>query len=136
RRRDEHSNTPRDASAWAPFYEMPWARSGEGTANDGLSRFDLARYNAWYFERQREFARLCEERGLVLYHHLYNTHNVLEIGPHWVDYPWRPANNINDTGLPEPPPFEPGNHLHVANQFYDVQNEKLRPLHRAYILHV
>jgi hypothetical protein len=52
-----------------------------------------------------------------------------------VDYPWRPANNINTTGLPEPPPIEPGNHIHVANQVYDVANPVRRALHRAFILH-
>jgi hypothetical protein len=136
RRRDEHSTASRaDGNVWAPFYEMPWERSGTGTAADGLSRFDLARFNPWYFERIREFARLCDENGLVLYHNLYNTHNVLEIPPHWVDYPWRPANNINDTGLPEPPPIEPGDHIHVANQVYDVSNPVRRALHRAFILH-
>jgi hypothetical protein len=136
RRRDEHSTASRaDGNVWAPFYEMPWDRSGIGTAADGLSRFDLTRFNPWYFERIREFARLSDENGLVLDHNLYNTHNVLEIPPHWVDYPWRPANNINDTGLPEPPPIEPGNRLHVANQVYDVSNPVRRALHRALILH-
>jgi hypothetical protein len=136
RRRDEHSTVSRtDGNVWAPFYEMPWDRSGTGTAADGLSRFDLTRFNPWYFERIREFARLCDEHGLVLYHNMYNTHNVLEIPPHWADYPWRPANNINDTGLPEPPPIEPGNRIHVANQVYDVGHPVRRALHRALILH-
>jgi hypothetical protein len=136
RRRDEHSTVMRpDGNVWAPFYEMPWARSGKGTASDGLSRFDLSRFNPWYYERLSEFARLCDQHGLVFYHNIYNTHNLLEIPPHWVDYPWRPANNINDTGLPEPPPIEPGNHIHVANQVYDVSNPARRALHRAFILH-
>jgi hypothetical protein len=136
RRRDEHSTNMRpDANVWAPFYEMPWARSGKGAASDGLSQFDLARFNPWYYERTREFAALCDRNGLVFYHNIYNTHNLLEIPPHWVDYPWRPANNINDTGLPEPPPIEPGNHIHVANQVYDATNPVRRELHRALILH-
>ncbi|MDR3699339.1 MAG: DUF6298 domain-containing protein [Candidatus Sulfopaludibacter sp.] len=136
RRRDEHSIISRpDANVWAPFYEMPWARSGQGTASDGLSKFDLTRFNAWYFARLLEFGRLSDQHGLVLYHNIYNTHNVLEIPPHWVDYPWRPANNINDTGLPEPPPIEAGNHIHVANQVYDIVNPTRRALHRALILH-
>ncbi len=136
RRRDEHSIISRpDVNVWAPFYEMPWARSGKGTAADGLSQFDLTRFNAWYYGRLLEFGKLCDQDGLVLYHNIYNTHNVLEIPPHWVDYPWRPANNINDTGLPEPPPIEPGNHIHVANQVYDVTNPTRRALHRALILH-
>jgi hypothetical protein len=136
RRRDEHSiNSRADANVWAPFYEMPWLRSGTGTASDGLSQFDLARFNPWYYTRLREFALLCDRSGLVFYHNLYNTHNTLEIPPHWVDYPWRPANNINSTGLPEPPPIEPGNHIHVANEVYDVANPVRRALHRAFILH-
>ena len=136
RRRDEHSVTaPRDANVWAPFYEMPWARSAEGTASDGLSKFDLAAFNPWYYERLRGFGELCGRNGLVFHHNLYNTHNLLEIPPHWVDYPWRPANNINNTGLPEPPPIEPDGHIHVANQVYDIRNPALRRLHRAFLLH-
>jgi hypothetical protein len=136
RRRDEHSVAARDdANVWAPFYEMPWARSGDGTAWDGLSKFDLAAFNPWYYERLREFGELCVRNGLVFHHNLYNTHNLLEIPPHWVDYPWRPANNVNNTGLPEPPPIEPGDRIHVANQVYDIGNPVLRRLHRAFLLH-
>jgi hypothetical protein len=136
RRRDEHSiNMRPDANVWAPFYEMAWARSGTGTASDGLSQFDLTKFNPWYYQRFKEFGQLIDTYGLVLYHNIYNTHNVLEIPPHWVDYPWRPANNINNTGLPEPPPIEPGDHIHVANEVYDVSNPVRRALHRTFILH-
>jgi hypothetical protein len=148
-RRDEHTVTrQQNGDVWAPFFEMPWARSGKGIAWDGLSRFDLGRYNPWYFERNREFARIAGEQGIIVYHNLYNTHDVLEIGPHWIDYPWRPANNINDTGLPEPPPFKGGytismdtvqptvTKLNVANEFYSVDYPPLRKLHHDYIFHV
>ena len=47
---------------------------------------------------------LGDECGLVLFHENYFQHNILEAGAHWADCPWRPANNVNDTGLPEPPP--------------------------------
>ena len=150
-RRDEHTVTRQtNADAWAPFYEMPWARTGKGAAWDGLSLFDLSRYNLWYFERQRAFARIAAANGLIVIHHLYNNHNVLEIGPHWIDYPWRPANNVNDTGLPEPPPFKPDTRdiapaaratvdmlrLDVGNQFYSAAYPPLRKLHHDYIFHV
>lgn len=136
RRRDAHLiDAQPDADVWAPFYEMPWARSGRGRAWDGLSRYDLTRFNPWYFGRTREFAEACERRGLVYYHSLYNTHNLLETAAHWVDFPWRPANNVNDTGLPEPPPLEARNTIHLANQFYDAADPRRRALHRAYILH-
>ncbi|HEX3878591.1 MAG TPA: DUF6298 domain-containing protein [Bryobacteraceae bacterium] len=136
RRRDEHSTNSRaDTNVWAPFYEMPWARSGKGTAADGLSQFDLTKFNLWYYSRLRAFEELMDRNGLVLYHNIYNTHNTLEIPPHWVDYPWRPANNINNTGLMEPPPIEPGNHIHVTSEVYDTSNPVRRALHRAMILH-
>ncbi len=136
RRRDDHSVEARpDGRVWAPFYEMPWARSGEGTAWDGLSRYDLTKFNPWYFERTREFARLCEQHGLVLHHHFYNTHHLLESPAHWVDFPWRPVNCINDTDLPDFPQTDAHNAIHVADLFYSVDHPGRRALHRAYIRH-
>ncbi|HEX2854124.1 MAG TPA: DUF6298 domain-containing protein [Opitutaceae bacterium] len=136
RRRDDHQVIARaDANVWAPFYELPWARSGEGAAWDGLSRYDLTKFNHWFFSRTREFAQLCDERGLLLFHNLYNTHNLLETQAHWVDFPWRPANAINEAGLPEPPPLDSRNAVHVANVFYNVEHAGRRALHRAYIFH-
>ena len=136
RRRDEHSVEAReDANVWAPFSEMPWARSGHGKAWDGLSKFDLSKYNPWYYSRLRQFARVAATNGLVLYHCMYNTHNVLEILPHYVDYPWRSVNNINNTGLPDLPPDESGNRMHLGNHFYSTDNPVLRQLHRNFILH-
>jgi len=135
-RRDAHTIERRaDGDVWAPFYEAPWARSGKGTAWDGLSKFDLTRYNPWYFQRERAFAIEASKAGLIVFYDLYNTHNVLEIGPHWIDYAWRPANNINDTGLPEPPPLKPHNRNDVGNEFFSTAYPPLRELHRAYILH-
>ncbi|HEX9199898.1 MAG TPA: DUF6298 domain-containing protein [Acidobacteriaceae bacterium] len=135
-RRDAHTVEQRsDGDVWAPFYEAPWARSGKGIAWDGLSKFDVSKYNPWYFEREREFAKNASEAGVMVFYDLYNTHNVLEIGPHWIDYAWRPANNINDTGLPEPPPLKPHGRNDVGNEFYSTEYAPLRELHRAYILH-
>ena len=134
-RRDAHNVERHDGDVWAPFYEMPWARSGQGQAWDGLSKFDLTRYNPWYFERHKEFAREAAAKGFIVIYELYNTHDVLEIQPHYIDFPWRPANNINDTGLQEPPPFEPHNTNNIGNQFFSANYAPLRALHRAYMLH-
>jgi hypothetical protein len=40
---------------------------------------------------------------------------------------------VNDTGLPEPPPFVGDKRIFMAANFYDVSNPKLRELHRGYI---
>ena len=134
RRRDDHQRVRRmNGDVWPPFYEQPFARSGKDLAWDGLSKYDLTKYNPWYFDRLRQFVRLGEEKGLVLLNHHYFQHNILEAGAHWADSPWRSANNINDTGFPEPPPYAGDKRIFLAEQFYDVTHPKRRELHRAFI---
>jgi hypothetical protein len=134
RRRDDHERTRRaNGDVWPPFYELPFARSGQSTAWDGLSRYDLTKYNPWYWRRLKDFADICDHRGLVLFHQNYFQHNILEAGAHWAYFPWRTANNINDTGFPEPPFYAGDKRIFLAEQFYDVTHPVRRPLHRAYI---
>ena len=133
RRRDDHQMIRRpDAEAFPPFFEQPFARSGQGRAWDGLSRYDLTKYNPWYFGRLREFAHEARLRGLVLLNEMYFQHNIIESGAHWVDCPWRPVNNLNDTGFTEPPPFN-GDTIKMADEFYNVTHPVRRGLHRAFI---
>ncbi len=134
RRRDDHERVRRmDGDVLPPFYEQPFARSGQGRAWDGLSLYDLTRYNPWYWSRLREFAEVCARRGLVLFHQNYFQHNILEAGAHWADFPWRSANNINNTGFPEPPPYAGDKRIFQAELFYDVTHPVRRELHRRYI---
>jgi hypothetical protein len=136
RRRDDHEMIRRvDGDVWPPFYEQPWARSGQGTAWDGLSKYDLTKFNPWYFGRLKQFAGLCDRKGLALIHEAYFQHNVLEAGAHWADFPWRPANCLQDTGFPEPPPYRNQKRIFMAEAFYDVTHAERRALHRAYIRH-
>ena len=134
RRRDDHTRVRRaDGNVLAPFYEQPFARSGEGKAWDGLSLYDLERPNPWYWSRLKKFADLAERDGLVLYQQHYFQHNILEAGAHWSDSPWRSANNINDTGFPEPPPYISDKRIFQAHLFYDVTHPQRRKLHRQFI---
>ena len=136
RRRDDHQMVRRiDGEVWAPFYEQPWARSGQGTAWDGLSRYDLTKFNPWYFARLKAFAEAAGRKGLILVQQMYFQHNVLEAGAHWADFPWRPANCLQDTGFAEPPPYVGGKRVFLANEFYDVTHPIRRDLHRRYIRH-
>ncbi len=133
RRRIDHQMIRRpDADVYPPFYEQPFARSGQGTAWDGMSRYDLTRYNPWYFSRLREFVAEARQQGLVLINEMYFQHNILESAAHWVDSPWRTTNNINGTDFIEPPPFT-GDTIKMADAFYDVAHPLRRALHRAYI---
>jgi hypothetical protein len=134
RRRDDHERTRRiDGNVLPPFYEQPFARSGQGTAWHGLSKYDLTKFNPWYWSRLREFTEICEARGLVLFHQNYFQHNILEAGAHWADSPWRSANNINNTGFPEPPPYAGDKRIFQAELFYDVTHPVRRKLHEGYI---
>jgi hypothetical protein len=136
RRRDDHQMVQRiDGAVWAPFYEQPWARSGRGRAWDGLSKYDLTKFNPWYFARLKEFAHRAEQKGLVLVQQMYFQHNLLEAGAHWVDFAWRPANCLQNTGFPEPPEFSAGKRVFVAEAFYDVTHPVRRDLHRRYVRH-
>ncbi|MGH7991325.1 MAG: DUF6298 domain-containing protein, partial [Limisphaerales bacterium] len=161
RRREDHERVRRmTGDVWAPFYEQPFARVGQcfqpvlengenknsqamsvspdsqnGLSHyawDGLSKYDLTKFNPWYWSRLKKFANICDERGLVLFNENYFQHNVLEDGAHWVDCPWRSQNNINNTGFQEPP-FEVEKRIEIAPQFYDVNNPVRRALHENYI---
>jgi hypothetical protein len=134
RRRDDHERIRRmDGDVWAPFYELPFARSGKDTAWDGLSKYDLTKYNQWYWGRLKRFAQLADQNGLVLVHQDYFQHNIIEAGAHYADFPWRPANNINQTGFPEPVPYAGDKRIFMAAQFYDTAHSIRRDLHRRYI---
>lgn len=131
RRRVDHdfygSPDQRDGEVWGPFMELPWARSGRGRAWDGLSKFDLERFNPWFFDRIARFADLAEQQGVVLYHKLYLQHWLLESRSHYVDFPWRPVNALQATGMP--------NEVPAAEVFWDVSDPVRRDLHRRYIRH-
>ncbi len=134
RRRDDHERIRRrDADVWAPFWEQPWANTGQGEAWNKLSLYDLTQNNTWYYDRLHRFAALAAPLGKLLYLEHYFQHNILEAGAHWVDSPWRPTNNVNETVFPEPVPFTGDKRIFVAEWFYDEQNAHMADLHRQYI---
>lgn len=136
RRRDDHQMVRRiDGQVWGPFYEQPWARSGQGLAWDGLSKYDLDRFNHWYFDRLQQFSQLATRKGLVLLEEMYFQHNILEAGAHWADFPWRSANCLQATGFTEPPVYVNKKRVFQADEFYDVSHSERRRLHEKYIRH-
>jgi hypothetical protein len=125
RRRDCHNIMRRCSEPVGPYYEQPWARSGTSGAWDGGNKYDLSKYNAWYFNRLNEMAGLCDAKGTILIHNYYLQHNLLESTSHYVDFPWRPVNCIQSTGMPDKIP--------AANVFYDISHTTRKDLHRTYI---
>ena len=145
RRRDDHERIRRkNGDAWAPFYEQPFARTGTSLTScplplaselawDGMSKYDLTTLNKWYFWRLQQFAKKTESIGILLKNQHYFQHNILEAGAHWVDCPWRTANNVNNTPFLEPVNFTGDKRIFTATLFYDTENPTLRELHRQYI---
>ena len=135
RRRDDHGRMMRaDAEVWGPFLEQPFARSGQGEAYDRLSRYDLDRWNLWYWSRIADFSRRADAAGLFLVSEHYLQHNIIEEGAHWADYPWRSANNVNELGFAEETYYQADKRVFMAEQYYDVEhNARLAAYHRSYI---
>ncbi|MEY2918578.1 MAG: hypothetical protein RIS73_2292, partial [Bacteroidota bacterium] len=100
---------------------------------DGLSKYDLTKYNLFYWSRLKQFANLADEKGLLLVHQNYFQHNIIEAGAHYADFPWRTANNINNTGFVEPVNYAGDKRIFYAEQFYDISNPVRRELHKKYI---
>ncbi|HTG57748.1 MAG TPA: DUF6298 domain-containing protein, partial [Niabella sp.] len=99
----------------------------------GLSKYDLTKYNDWYWTRLQGFASLATLNKLVLIHQNYFQHNIIEAGAHYADFPWRSANNINNTGFNEPVNYAGDKRIFYAGQFYDLSNPVRRKLHQLYI---
>ncbi|WP_207532651.1 DUF6298 domain-containing protein [Desertivirga arenae] len=134
RRRDDHARSRRaDADVWAPFYEQPFSRTGQAEAFDRLSKYDLTKWNPWYWSRLKQFATLADQNGLLFIQEHYLQHNIIEEGAHWADYPWRTANNINNTGFAENPAYAGDKRIYMAVEFYDTTNAVRKQLHRNYI---
>jgi hypothetical protein len=134
RRRDDHQRVRRmDGEVWPPFYELPYARCGRELAWDGLSKYDLTKFNLFYWSRLKQFADLADQNGLLLVHQNYFQHNIIEAGAHYADFPWRTANNINKTGFIEPVNYAGDKRIFYAEQFYDISNPVRRELHKKYI---
>jgi hypothetical protein len=63
----------------------------------------------------------------------YLQHNIIEEGAHWADYPWRTANNINNTGFAENTAYAGDKRVFMAVEFYDTTHPVRKQLHRNYI---
>lgn len=135
RRRDDHERIRRkDGDVWGPFLEQAFARyGGIETAWDGLSKYDLNKPNKWYWYRLKQFADKAEPSGRLMFAQHFFQHNIIEAGAHYVDSPWRTANNVNDMGLPEPVNFAGDKRIFYAEMFYDLTYPGRKAAFRNYI---
>jgi hypothetical protein len=89
----------------------------------------------FYWSRLQSFANEADANGLVLLQHHYFQHNIIEAGAHYADFPWRTANNINNTGFVEPVNYAGDKRIFYAEQFYDISHPVSQsiapPIHTA-----
>ena len=88
-----------DRNTLAPTPEasvLPWERvPDKGKAADGLSKFDLNRWNPRYFERLKEYVEKCGRHGVVCEIVLFcNPYDEQKFDL----FPCSPASNINGVG--------------------------------------
>ncbi len=81
------------------FGMNPFARTGPGTANDGLPKFDVTRFDEDYFRRMREGVQAAGARGMYVSVMLFNGFSIEKKGGvkanPWRFHPFNAANNVN-----------------------------------------
>ncbi len=80
---------------------QPWPRSGPGTAKDAKPRFDLAQFDAAYFDRLRERIIAAGNTGMYVSVMLFEGFSLhLTALPENVEgHPFHAANNVNNIGI-------------------------------------
>jgi hypothetical protein len=80
---------------------QPWARTGPGTATDGMPKFDLARLDGGFFERLRDRVIAAAERGVYVAVMLFEGWGLhLSPAPANIEgHPFHAANNVNGIGI-------------------------------------
>jgi hypothetical protein len=85
------------------FAPLPWARTGPGTANDGLPKFDLTAWNEAYFARLRQRLIAAGQRGIyaavMLFQGWSLAVNRRGLDP-WVVHPFNGENNVSGVDVP------------------------------------
>jgi len=77
---------------------MPYERPGPGLAADGLSKFDVTKFNQQYFDRLRSRVAAARDRGIYVGVMLFQGWSVwrYDTGRNaWAYHPFRAGNNVN-----------------------------------------
>jgi hypothetical protein len=112
------------------FTPQPYLRTGAGTANDGLPRFDLTQWNEAYFHRLRERIKLAASKGIYASIMLFEGWGIKWATPTtdpWTYHPLNPANN--STGITDNPVLDNGR----AWDFYSLNCPQLLQHQKAYV---
>ncbi|HQG78428.1 MAG TPA: DUF6298 domain-containing protein [Bacteroidales bacterium] len=91
-------------ASWTPdtifWHPNIYQRSGKGKAGDGGTKFDLTRFNQYYFDRLRQRIIQAGNRGIYVSVMLFQGWSLDKTGisDPWRAHPWNKNNNINGIG--------------------------------------
>ncbi|MHB0912441.1 MAG: DUF6298 domain-containing protein [Armatimonadota bacterium] len=105
---------------------FPWARSGGGTANDGLPKFDLTKWDSNFWARMKDACSYAASKGVYLDIMLFDECGIEaeHYSTAYKYHPFHPSNNVNSVGLPS------GD---AVPEFYSLGNSKLKYLQELYV---
>lgn len=86
------------------FDPVPWARTGPGTAADGLAKFDLDAYDSEFFHRLRSRIEAFRDAGIYVSVMLFEGWSLKKVDgtktDPWVFHPFNAVNNVNGIDVP------------------------------------
>lgn len=107
----------------------PFLRPGPGTANDGRSKYDLARFNPPFFDRLRDFCAAARDRGLFLQLITMDAW-MLKHGHLWKLHAYHRDNNINGV---DGDPRRTGTGTDGRQGFCSLGNPRALEFQKAYL---
>lgn len=115
-----------------PAYPLPWARTGPGTALDGLPKFDLTKFNSEYFDRLYTMARKAKDKNIILGVMLFDVYafvpDTSDRGGSFFDgNPFHPKNNINGVNS------DLNNNGYGIDGFFISPTNKILNIQKAYV---
>jgi hypothetical protein len=78
--------------------QFPWLRTGPATASDGLSAFDLSRFDQSYFDRLRARVLQLEQHNIYATVQLFDGLQLINNRCATDGYPFSSGNNVNGVG--------------------------------------
>lgn len=129
----EQTSWDQFSSERCPIRPMPFARTGPGTAKDGLPKFDCTVFNPEYFERLRTRVSQAAKRGIymsVMLFQGWSTENRfidMPVGRPWDGHPFNPNNNINDIN---------GASIGGCRAIHSLVNPSVTHIQEQYVRHV
>lgn len=103
---------------------MPWARDGGGTANDGLSKYNLTHWDANFWTRVKDACAYAQSKDIYVNIMLFDECGIEAGSDRWYRHPFNPANNINGLSLPS---------TDGVPEMYSLTNSKLKSLQELYV---